>query len=316
VRYEPIVTTTEIHPTHSSSAPANAALAAPSWIAPWVGKADRIVRTASGLEMSVASSTHAMLVTAVACKARVSNGEAFRARTMDAYRAVWDAINQSQATHIVRMWNHIPGIHDPLDAECDRYMHFNAGRFAAMYEWFGGADRIPESVPAASGVGHDGQDLIIRALALREPGVPIENPRQVPAFRYSKRYGPIPPCFARATRIESPLRALLIAGTAAITGEQSQHLGDLDRQLELTLENIRILIRAGAPQFDSALDPLQMMNFVRVYVARSQDIAAMQAALSTGVFGASSDNIEFLRADLCRTDLLVEIEGVARLNGA
>jgi chorismate lyase/3-hydroxybenzoate synthase len=192
-------------------------------------------------------------------------------------------------------------------------MHFNAGRFAAMCEWFGGADRIPEFVPAASGVGHDGQDLIIRALALREPGVPIENPHQVPAFRYSRRYGPIPPCFARATRIESPQRALLIAGTAAITGEQSQFLGDLDRQLALTLENLRILIRAGSPQVGPAIDPLQLMAFVRVYVARADDIAAVHAQLRTGVFGATSDCIEFLRADLCRTDLLVEIEGVAKL---
>jgi chorismate lyase / 3-hydroxybenzoate synthase len=278
-----------------------------------VGQAHRFLRTDSGLELSIATSEQATFVTAVACKARVSNGEAFRDRTIDAYRAIRNAINESSAKQIVRMWNHIPGIHDPLDAECDRYMHFNAGRFAAMCEWFGGAERIPESVPAASGVGHDGQDLIVRALALREPGVPIENPRQIPAFRYSRRYGPIPPCFARATRIESPKRAFLVAGTAAITGEQSQHLGDLDRQLQLTLENLRILIRAGAPQIETTVDPIRLMDFVRVYVARSQDIATMQLQLSAGVFGATGDNIEFLRADLCRTDLLVEIEGVASL---
>src|SRR5688572_4193882 len=110
--------------------------------------------------MSVATSAHATLVTAVACKARVSNGEAFRDRTIEAYRAIRAALDETAATNIVRMWNHIPGIHDPLDTACDRYMHFNAGRFAAMCEWFGGADQIPRFVPAASGVGHDGQDLI------------------------------------------------------------------------------------------------------------------------------------------------------------
>lgn len=313
MRYEPIVTGTEIHPTQHAR---DAALASPAWVRALVGKADRVVRTDGGLELSIATSERATLVTAVASKARVSNGEAFRDRTIEAYRAIRGAIDESSARQIVRMWNHIPGIHDPLDAECDRYMHFNAGRYAAMCEWYGGASRIPEFVPAASGVGYDGQDLIIRALALCESGVPIENPRQIPAFRYSRRYGPIPPCFARATRIEAPKRSLLIAGTAAITGEQSQHLGDLDRQLELTLENIRILIRAGAPNIDSTIDPLRLMDFVRVYVARSQDIAAMRAALSNGAFGATGDNIEFLRADLCRTDLLVEIEGVASLNEA
>ena len=27
----------------------------------------------------------------------------------------------------------------------------------------------------------------------------MENPRQTPSYRYSERYGPSPPCFARAT---------------------------------------------------------------------------------------------------------------------
>jgi chorismate lyase/3-hydroxybenzoate synthase len=307
------VTTTE-STTTNSAAPTSSALAAPTWVGDWAGRAGRIYRASNGIEISIAAGDGvATLATALVSRARISNGDAFGDRTIQAYRALREAINTSSATHVVRMWNHIPGIHDPLDAECDRYMHFNAGRFAAMCEWFGGAERIPDVVPAASGVGHDGQDLVIRALALREPGVPIENPRQIPAFRYSRRYGPIPPCFARATRIESPGPALLIAGTAAITGEQSQHLGDLDRQLELTLENLRVLIRAGAPHIDHSSDPLRRMDCVRVYVARLSDIATMRAQLSTGLFGASAEHIEFHRSDLCRTDLLVEIEGVASL---
>jgi chorismate lyase / 3-hydroxybenzoate synthase len=289
-----------------------AALAAPAWVSAWVGKANRIFRTASGIEMSVGTSANATMVTAIACKARVSNGEAFRDRTIDVYRALRQTIDETAAKNIVRIWNHIPGIHDPLDAQCDRYMHFNAGRFAAMCEWFGGADRIPESVPAASGVGHEGQDLIVRALATTERGIPVENPRQVPAFRYSKRYGPIPPCFARATRIAIPRPALLIAGTAAITGEASQYLGDLQRQLELTLENLRILIQAGVPELPASVDPLSKIDCARIYVAQSQDIPVVRDALQNR-FGANTGSMEFLRADLCRADLLVEIEGVATL---
>ena len=316
MRYKRIVIGTESIPNLSSGeSTASELAAAPEWIGALVGKADRIVRKAGGIETTLVHGDIAAFVSAVARKARVSNGQAFRDRTIDAYRAVRVAIDSSGANHIVRMWNHIPGIHDPLDAECDRYMHFNAGRYAAMCEWFGGATRIPDLVPAASGVGHDGQDLVVRALALRAPGKPVENPRQIPAFRYSRRYGPIPPCFARATRIDLPRPALLIAGTAAITGEQSQHLGDLDRQLELTLENLRVLIRAGAPSIDASIDPLRLVDSARVYVARSEDIAAVRAALRAGVFGAGEEKIDFLRADLCRADLLVEIEGVASLKG-
>ena len=113
-------------------------------------------------------------------------------------------------------------------------------------------------------------------------------------------------------RVQIPWPALLLAGTAAITGEASQHLGDLSRQLELTLENLRILIRSGAPELSSSIDPLHRINYARVYVARSEDIALMRSQLS-GCFGAADGNLEFLRADLCRADLLVEIEGVASL---
>ncbi|MBC8106907.1 MAG: hypothetical protein H7Z14_09985 [Anaerolineae bacterium] len=302
--------------TPLAASPIAPALTAPAWVSALVGKATRIFRTETGVEVSVATSANATMVTAIACKARVSNGEAFRDRAIDVYRAVRQAIDQSAAktgtANIVRIWNHIPGIHDPLDAECDRYMHFNAGRFAAMCEWFGGADRIPELVPAASGVGHEGLDLIVRALATTERGTPVENPRQIPAFRYSKRYGPIPPCFARATRITNPRPVLLLAGTAAITGEASQYMGDLQRQLELTLENLRILIRSGAPEMSAAIDPLRQIDHARVYLARSNDIAAMQSQLQDR-FGAAKENVEFIRADLCRADLLVEIEGVASL---
>ena len=84
-------------------------------------------------------------------------------------------------------------------------MVFNAGRFEALSDWFGGPGRLPDSLPAASAVGHDGDDFAVHCLLLSRPGVAVENPRQVPAFRYSARYGPRPPCFARATVVPDPL---------------------------------------------------------------------------------------------------------------
>ena len=129
---KPIVITTESN-TSISQSPIAPALAAPGWVSAWVGKANRIFRTDTGIEMSVADTVNATLVTAIARKARVSNGEAFRDRAIDVYRALRQSMDEAAATNgagnIVRIWNHIPGIHDPLDAECDRYMHFNAGRF-------------------------------------------------------------------------------------------------------------------------------------------------------------------------------------------
>jgi chorismate lyase/3-hydroxybenzoate synthase len=288
---------------------ADASLAPMSWTSRWTGMSSTH-RDENGIELTLNTGDRATLVTAIAPKARVSEGEAFRGRAIDVYRAIRRTLDASPHRHVVRMWNHIPGIHDPLDSACDRYMYFNAGRFAAMCEWFDGADNIPKFVPAASGVGHDGQDLVIHALATSEPGTPVENPQQIPAFRYSKRYGPLPPCFARATRVSSPEPALLIAGTAAITGEASRHIGDLGRQFELTIENLRILIRSGGGS-TGAPEPLARMQQVRLYVLRSDDFEAV-ANLAREAF-APTAHLELVRADLCRSDLLVEIEGFASL---
>ena len=71
---------------------------------------------------------------------------------------------------------------------------------------------------------------------------PLENPRQVPAYRYSRRYGLRPPCFARATKFES---TLFIGGTASIIGEDSRHAAAIVAQTEETLSNLRALIAAA-----------------------------------------------------------------------
>ena len=282
-------------PRQHTKVVADAALAAPAWARAW----------ASG---------DATLVTVTIPGARALDGEAFYEKTIDAYRQIRDAVRATPHAHVVRMWNNLPGIHDRLENQCDRYMFFNAGRFAAVCDWFGGAEQIPRCVPAASGVGHNGDDLVIHALALAQPGAAVENPQQVPAFRYSRRYGPMPPCFARATRVAAhPRPILLIAGTAAITGEESRHIDDLDAQLTLTLENLRILVREGGWRENSSCkDPLDRIEQVRVYVARGGDSHTVIASCRE-VFHPDA-NFEFIRADLCRADLLVEIEGIARLD--
>src|SRR6187455_2321525 len=105
-----------------------------------------------------------------------------------------------------------------------RYMVFNAGRFAALEELHGGRGELERSVASATGVGHKGEDLHVHCLATRAGGRAVENPRQVPAYRYSTRYGPVPPCFARATEVASyGSRTLLVAGTSAVQGEDSTH---------------------------------------------------------------------------------------------
>jgi chorismate lyase/3-hydroxybenzoate synthase len=252
---------------------------------------------------------------AQACEFNPNN---FAHHVCNGYQHIAKLLKQSGSPHPVRFWNVIPDIHRPVGEGTDRYMSFNAGRFRALAEWFGGADSFAGLVPAASGVGHDGDDLIIHALGARTAGTAISNPRQIAPYRYSRRFGPLPPCFARATLIHdrdnTPL--LLVGGTASIRGEDSVHPKDLRQQTRETLENLACLVAtaSGAKySSDQQRAYLRPYQHLRVYHPRLSDRQGIGQMLSDA-FG-NHPQIEFVRAELCRSELLVEIEGAAQLDG-
>src|SRR5262249_25234544 len=150
--------------------------------------------------------------------------------------------------HPIRFWNHVPFITEPADAGRDNYMVFNAGRFRAMTRWLGGdgdANRFDRDVATASATGHWGRDLVIPCVATDAPGVAVTNPRQVAPYHYSQRFGPLPPCFARATKLTDPPGLLLVGGTASVRGEDSVHTDDLASQVSETFLNLASLTRAA-----------------------------------------------------------------------
>lgn len=232
---------------------------------------------------------------------------AFADRVTAAYQAIETTIAASDHAHVIRWWNGIPGIHDRVDAGRDRYMAFNAGRFAAMRRRYGDAS-LADEAPAATGVGIDGDAITIHALAAARPGKSLQNPRQRPAVRYSSRFGPLPPCFARATHTrdlaDTPM--LLVSGTAAILGEDTVHLGDLRGQLAVTLDHLRRLIHSAS--IGAAGDASNRVFSMRAYVPDEKVVGELSIELAREF---PSADIEFVGAELCRRDLLVEIECIA-----
>jgi chorismate lyase / 3-hydroxybenzoate synthase len=200
-----------------------------------------------------------------------------------------------------------------MDTQRDRYMVFNAGRFKAFESWYGSSETFSRHVATASGVGHTGADLVIHCLATKAPGIAIENPRQISSYRYSRRYGPIPPCFARATIVSAPdnRRLLLVGGTASIRGEDSMYVDSLAMQLDETLDNLASLIRAAEQRDLATAEALTRLRSLRVYYPQQQDAPAIADALQTTMPAAC--RIEMIQAELCRPELLVEIEGIAEL---
>lgn len=282
----------------------------PSWareLAPSVPES-RVVGLSDGACVVLESSrgTDAGVAMAVVpCASRLSPSS-FRSCVAEVYALVREGLRECGFASPVRMWNFLPGIHDCMGHELDRYRVFNLGRYDAFAGWFGvgGPEAIVPVLPAASAVGHQGDFLVVTALGLKAPGSPVENPRQTPAFAYSTAHGPRPPCFARATVAQLPAGPrLLVSGTASIRGEDSVHAGSLPRQLAETIENIERLAQSvlGQERFE-----LSGIESARVYFPRSSDRGLLASSLSARLPQTAS--VEFFPAWICRRELLVEIE--------
>jgi chorismate lyase/3-hydroxybenzoate synthase len=289
--------------------------------APWVADSPGD----PGWTLHYASAGRFLLATLTIDDAETLSADALEPRVADGYRRLGALLTQYDR-HAVRFWNFIPQIHAQVADGRDRYMVFNAGRFHAFSDLYGSAALFARALPTASAVGIDRGPLVIHALGDIAAGTPLENPRQVPAYAYSRRYGPLPPCFARATLTEREPgdHRLLVGGTASIIGEDSQHARDARRQAHETFDNLTQLIAAaaarvhaghgashGTPTLPPVSDPLDALTDLRVYFVQDAH-APLVRDLVLARF-RRAERIEFTRADLCRAELLVEIEGLAQL---
>lgn len=213
-------------------------------------------------------------------------------------RSVYDDLFRASGDlHLIRIWNHIAGLNEG-DGDAERYRRFCIGRHDA----FTAAGWSKLRFPSASGVGMSSGSLAVYALAADEEGLQIENPRQVSAYDYPREYGPRSPSFARAT-VAAGL--LMTAGTSSVVGHLTVHAEDVEAQLEETLVNLDAVARAGGATGLATFDRL------KVYLRRRSDYAAVAARLDRELPSAQK---LFLESDICRSDLLVEIEGVGAVS--
>jgi chorismate lyase / 3-hydroxybenzoate synthase len=300
-------------PRRATAAPKPSALSAPRWVVDLLAESGAGPVRDAGPGRQVTAGEWFTLASVRVADAAALVPTDFERVTAEAYAYIASELRDKPARHPVRFWNYIPGIHRPAGEGLDRYMVFNAGRFKACSDWFGGPESFDRLLATASGVGHAGEDLVIHALASAVPGIAVENPRQVPPYKYSRRFGPRPPCFARAT-VMAPRggrRMILVGGTASIVGEESVHLGDLPSQTRETLVNLDALVRHAVDVAGCAapLNALRTFTDLRVYHTRPADRAALEGLVSAAVGDACL--VHYIPADLCRAELMVEIEGVA-----
>ena len=296
----------------------------PSWVSDFVEYSHEDWESINqGMRARACYDTHFSLISICVVDALQLNAELFADRVDEAYEQIGRRLDMSAARHPVRVWNFIPQILEPLGEHRHRYMVFNAARYKAYENWYGSFDQFPKFLATASGVGHRGRDLMIHCLAARQLGVAVENPRQISSYLYSTRYGHRPPCFSRARQVFHAERSeswLMVGGTASIVGEDSRHDECIHRQLDETFQNLSLLMTTAirAEQNGSSLNshngesPMGRFRHLRVYHTRSSYREVIMREIEARMMNA--ETIECLHAQLCRPELLLEIEGLARMN--
>jgi chorismate lyase/3-hydroxybenzoate synthase len=225
------------------------------------------------------------------------------AAACEAYARIRAHAAQGSHPHLLRLWNYIDAI-NAGDRDAERYRRFCVGRAAGL------ALDTDATHAAATAIGRrDGVPILqVLWLAARDAGRSHENPRQLSAYRYPRQYGPTPPSFARAMR--GPGGTLYVSGTASVVGHETRHPGELLAQLDETLHNLEHLL-AHAAREDDVATGFGANSPLKVYLRDRAALAGVVALLRERLPPATPYVV--LEGDICRGDLMVEIDGTVCL---
>lgn len=243
----------------------------------------------------------------MSCEAPDDGQEDAARLAQECYARLLRVADERGCPNLLRAWNFMPAINAGL-GDRERYRRFCIGRSQALTA--AGVDE-PE-LPAGTAIGGDEPKLRVFMLSGTVSGINIENPRQVSAYRYPRQYGPRSPSFARATALPQAGGEvlLMVSGTASVVGHETVHDGDLEAQMDEIAENLGVLLAESAQRLHRpGLAAFGRQTLLRAYVRQAEHWPRVEKKLSElwpdcPVVG--------LRGDICRDDLLVEVEAVTR----
>jgi len=230
-------------------------------------------------------------------------------------------LEKMPVSSIVRQWNYIENI-TRIEDNSQNYQEFNdaRSRFYRKTKWHDG-------FPAATGIGIGCGGVIVDLDAIYTNGsdikvVSLNNTLQVPAHDYSnsvliaaedEQDRPVTtPKFERGKLVLSGTEGVIyISGTAAIRGEKSFSNEGIEEQTRITLENIEHLIseetlaNSGAGHFAKV-----EISSLRIYLKEESFFEPCKKIVDENYPGVPA---VYLKADICREELLVEIEGIAKI---
>lgn len=226
-------------------------------------------------------------------------------------------------SNVVRQWNYIAQITKDIEVDGKSSQHYQIFNDVRS-KYYGTAD-FENGYPAATGIGMDWGGVIIDFVAGNlgaVQSVGIKSPVQFDAYTYSKEvlaencilsdFCRTTPKFERAQLVDvCGAKWIFISGTAAISGQVSDHQDSVENQTEMTIDNIRQLISAENIRrfgIETVTDPT--ITYLRVYVKYKADFEAVKQICYKHFTDVP---LSFVVADVCRPELLLEIEGHAVL---
>ena len=245
-------------------------------------------------------------------------------QSLDAFRQMKQKLKKAgvEMDHLIRTWLYLGNITGP-EGDLERYMELNRAR-TDFYEGVQfGRGHVMAGVrqavyPASTGIGMCGAGITMSATAIDTDRkdvfiLPLENPQQTPVYEYEAVYSPKSPKFVRAmAEAIGDYVVIWISGTASIVNSKTLHTGNPGKQADQTLTNIDLLLsqknlaRHGAHGAGATLRDLAKL---RVYVKRLQDYPIIRKVCEKRC--GKNIPIIYVVADVCRSDLLVEMEGLA-----
>jgi len=230
-------------------------------------------------------------------------GRGIEAATAALYRRLLEGIG---GRHLCRIWNYVPAINMVTgEPPLENYRAFSRARSRAFEAAWG--EGFARRLPAASAVGGEPDRLV--AVFATSSAVPsaIENPEQLPAYEYPDEHGPRPPSFSRAMRVaDAASDWLFVSGTAAIKGHRTIAPNELLPQIECTLDNLAIIGSTAGVGPDLGASQKWRRRF-KVYLRHASDLPEARAALERQLLRPGDETV-WLHADICRAELLIEIE--------
>lgn len=215
---------------------------------------------------------------------------------------------------IVRQWNYVPDILNIQHLDGKNLQHYQL--FNEIRQKYYSTSEFKDGYPAATGIGTRNGNFNLDFFALKNSEsiqkIGLSNPKQHNAYEYNQNLlvgdsssgqTKKTPLFERAKILKSKKEILIfISGTASIIGEETIGIGDIKCQTEITINNILELI--------SKIDDLKLeqITYLRAYIKNEQDFQPVKTLCEARFPNIS---ISYLQADVCRENLLVEIEGAA-----